>query len=260
MNPQPTTNNIISACVLGLCLIACGLLLTHGGRNLPATTSGILDNDYTEDHGSHGSVSYEVKYTFQVNGTQYRGSDTLYDKPNTPEHRVYYDPKAPNENALSSSPPDGKKILIAIVVFVVAMVAYSTLPIHPNAPVPQGAGVHQNGLGDAAGEHLTMEGGRYPATFYVGLAFFGQVAVTAYLVWFTLFLLPGGRINGDLAIAVAVICGLGATLLIYWDRWKCTTVTCSRYCSGCANLSVLYVPIVAFCYANWRGLMKLTQR
>ena len=41
---------------------------------------------------------------------------------------------------------------------------------------------------------------------------------------------------------------------------RCTEAYASQYCSGVANLSLLYVPLVALVYANVRGVRKLSGR
>jgi hypothetical protein len=47
---------------------------------------------------------------------------------------------------------------------------------------------------------------------------------------------------------------------VFRNRWRCTEAFASRFCSGLANLSMMYVPMIALVYANARGLAKLRAR
>ena len=55
----------------------------------------------------------------------------------------------------------------------------------------------------------------------------------------------------------AALAGIAGAYLVFRDRWKVNEALSSRFCSGVANLSMLYVPIVSFVYANVRGVKKL---
>jgi hypothetical protein len=218
----------------------------------------MLDNNYTEVTSSKYGKSYELTYSFTVGPARYQGKDTVYKLPEAQEQTVYYDPKNPNENSLNSSSADGRKIIAALVLLVVAIIAYGTLPIRPDAGVPSDP--QGGGIGDAAGEHLSMPGGKYPATMYVGIAFFGQVAFVSSMFASAAAFVGPGQLVRDLMVCLAILIGTGSTLWIYWDRWKCASMYCSPLCSGCANISILYVPIAAFFYANWRGILKFAGR
>jgi len=121
-------------------------------------------------------------------------------------------------------------------------------------------------VGDRAGEHLHLHRGRYDAWIHVIIGFI----YAALLLGGTLGLLAGAGV-GKLIDAVSTdrhtlemgiyitagVVGIGGAIMIFRDRWRCTEAVASRYCSGLANLSMLYVPIVAFVYASYRGVMKL---
>jgi len=117
-------------------------------------------------------------------------------------------------------------------------------------------------FGDAAGEYMRMQRGRYDAWVHVVFAFIGQIGII-------------GLIPGMIATYIAAFCGadtstvlwsglivggiLGAVgaFFTFRDRWRCIEAFSSRFCSGLANLSVLYVPLIALVYANVRGVQKL---
>jgi hypothetical protein len=61
-------------------------------------------------------------------------------------------------------------------------------------------------------------------------------------------------------LGVATFVAVATTLWVYADRWSCIEAFSSRSCSGVANLSFFYVPVIAFVYANYRGLKKLRGR
>ena len=130
-----------------------------------------------------------------------------------------------------------------------------------------------DGYGDKAGEHLRMARGRYNALPHVVLAFLG----TAVLLWMIfmaagwLVLEPPGRApvfadrqqRDTAGLVFAVTSGIIALLLAWLsfrDRWKCVEAYASRYCSGVANLSLAYVPVIAGGYALVRAFRKLNGR
>ncbi len=109
-------------------------------------------------------------------------------------------------------------------------------------------------VGDAAGEHLIMSRGRYSAWFYVVLAFALEAAAIGAVPRYVLgdlFHLP------DLGLAIGIGVGVVCSWLVFRDRWRCIEAFSSRFCSGIMNLSIFYVPLVAFVYANVRGASKL---
>jgi hypothetical protein len=121
-------------------------------------------------------------------------------------------------------------------------------------------------VGDRAGEHMHMEHGRYSAWAYVVIGFIYE----ALFLGATLGLLAGAGVGKliqavndnpqtlDLGIFVtAALVGIGGAYFVFRDRWKVNEALSSRFCSGVANLSMLYVPIVSVVYANVRGVKKL---
>lgn len=69
-------------------------------------TTAILDPTYTvtKTTGRRGThTSYNVKYTFQVDGETFRGSDSLSREPDDIETTVYFNPNNPEENLLEPS-------------------------------------------------------------------------------------------------------------------------------------------------------------
>lgn len=122
-------------------------------------------------------------------------------------------------------------------------------------------------VGDRAGEYVHLDRGRYSAWAHVVIAFIYEIL----FVGATLGLLLGAGV-GAMVHAVssdketvasamyitAGLTGLAGAWLVFRDRWKCIEAVSSRFCSGLANLSMLYVPVVAFFYANFRGVKKFS--
>ncbi len=110
-------------------------------------------------------------------------------------------------------------------------------------------------IGDADGEYAEVPHGKYRAWPHVGLAFAMEVILIAFLFTKGMeLLLHGGPAIAD---GIGMILGIAIATLIYWNRWRCIETFSSRHCSGTINMSLLYVPLIAFCYANYRGFRKL---
>ena len=260
---MPTPKNLISLAVFILSWILAPIFLFNAGHEFGASAKGSLKENYrevTSKKSSYSTTTYEVEYTFMANGKKFEDSDTLYEKPDKKECTVYYDPKHPERHSLTNSDVNLNFTVLGLSMYLVTLVAYATLPINPKSPATNGAIGIGGGIGDAEGEYLTGQGGKYAAVIYVGLAFWGQLFITSGILSIILLVASGGKIH--LSILSAMSGGLAAaiTLLIYWDRWKCITVYASKYCTGCVNISLLIVPPIAFCYANWRGILKLMRR
>jgi hypothetical protein len=123
-------------------------------------------------------------------------------------------------------------------------------------------------IGDREGEHLHMERGRYDAWAYTVIAFVGQIlflgATAGLLIGKTVAWAVGGVADAESArtamYVTAGIVGLVGAWGSFRDRWRVNEAFASRFCSGLANLSMLYVPIVAWVYANVRVIQKLRGR
>ncbi|MFO0593184.1 MAG: hypothetical protein U0441_36915 [Polyangiaceae bacterium] len=137
---------------------------------------------------------------------------------------------------------------------------YGSAAYAPPREVPQDTG--GSGYGDAALEHLYMKRGRYSAWVYVVLAYIMEAFVIGCLVG-----LPGGLLVGYLAksddamaitmLALGVPGGFGLAYLVFRDRWRVNEAFSSRFCVGIMNISIMFVPLVSFVYANVRGVKKL---
>lgn len=126
-------------------------------------------------------------------------------------------------------------------------------------PMRQWRSTTRSPVGDREGEHQGMERGRYGADIHVFFAFLLETAVVSWLIWRST---TGGHLTTDQegltpAVAASGILGLVVALLVFWDRWKCTEAYSSRFCSGVANLSIFYVPVVALVYANTRAYRRI---
>ncbi len=124
-------------------------------------------------------------------------------------------------------------------------------------------------IGDREGEHLRMERGRYDAWAYTVIAFVAQIAflgaTAGWLVGKTVAWLVAGVADDPQTARTALLVTAGIIGLVgawgaFRDRWRVNEAFASRFCSGLANLSMLYVPIVAFVYANVRAIGKLRGR
>src|SRR5262245_60266608 len=96
--------------------------------------------------------------------------------------------------------------------------------------------------GDAAGEYQLMQRGRYSAWLYVGIAFVlevGAIGGAIFALDAALFTSETARAVGGL---VGVAAGLAGAWWIFRDRWRCIEAISSGFCSGLANLSIMYVP------------------
>jgi len=115
-------------------------------------------------------------------------------------------------------------------------------------------------IGDAAGEHLAMRRGRYGAWAYVVLAFLLQAGAATSLTLSALEPMAR-RLHLSPEEPRLLLPALGAGLLValatFADRWRVVEAHASRFCSGLVNLSLLYVPFLAWGYANYRAALKL---
>ncbi len=135
--------------------------------------------------------------------------------------------------------------------------AYAKQPARPVGDVEM--------YGDAAGEYMRMQRGRYSAMVYVAFAFVFQIGTLFAFAFGILALctvpLPG---EDDMKMIIAAVpAGVAAIAGAWWcyrDRWRCIEAFSSRFCSGVANLSAMYVPIIAWGYANYRVVQKLRGR
>lgn len=122
--------------------------------------------------------------------------------------------------------------------------------------------MHQ-AVGDSGGEHLDMPRGHYNAWLHVVLSVLFQLIFWAALVpyWIGLLLGPSSLIAAPAGFRFAfAAASVALVALIYWDRWRCIEAFSSRFCSGASGISLIYVPAIAFIYANYRGIMKLFRR
>lgn len=115
--------------------------------------------------------------------------------------------------------------------------------------------------GDRAGEHLQMERGRFDAWIHVVIAYLFEVALLGALPGLGLYyalglVVPGTTIPSGIGAVVGVLFGGALAWLAFRDRWRCIEAFSSRFCSGVANLSLMYVPFVALAYANVRAVAK----
>ncbi|APR86428.1 Hypothetical protein A7982_11777 [Minicystis rosea] len=117
--------------------------------------------------------------------------------------------------------------------------------------------------GDAAGEHHLLARGRHDAWAYVYAAFLGEVALFGALPGMAATFIAHAVGMGPNAVLLAMVVfvllmGAWPAWAVFRDRWYCIEAQASRYCVGLPGISWLHVPAIAFVYANFRGLKKLT--
>lgn len=264
MKPNPTVRNWVTVVLISLCVTVGAVARNHDLRDLKSTTLGRLDDAVTENrqtsYGVETNKTYDLTYTFDVDGKHFQGSDWLREAPQSKDQQVFFDPSDPEINALRRHAVDTRVSGLWLTLFIIAVFAYSWLPTSPrDLPIddqPKDAGV----IGDSAGEFLAMGHGNHSGYLCVELAFFVQIGAVTYILTHIALLLTAGKANIDVVTLGAVILALTSTFFVYWDRWVCIETYCSRYCSGCVNISILYLPFVALIYANYRGLLKLSGR
>lgn len=268
---------VVFAIVFTLSALAGVELLTDAftAHDFNATASGTLDDNYTQvtthNNGST-SVSYEVTYTFTVNGQQYKGKDTVSTEPQDPACTVYYMKDNPAENGLEPGHVDAKLRNFGFGFLALALIAYIwgqwkqfAAGMDRSQVAAAAANVYAVGppatevrlqYGDAARENVGIKHGKYSAWVHVHIAFFAQILVLGVLVALLLTHVDSGMTQIR-AYGIAIVVAILVTLWVYFDRWRCVEAVASKSCSGVANLSLFYVPIVAAVYANYRGLRKL---
>lgn len=139
--------------------------------------------------------------------------------------------------------------------------------VHPEGKYAEGK------YGDRAGEHLTMPRGKWDAKAYVFFGFLivaGSIGVALVLTAALILEPPWTKswladrqwreATFEKLVAPAFIVSLVLAWLAFRDRWKCIERFASRYCSGLANLSMIYVPLIAAGYGVVRGFRKLRGR
>jgi hypothetical protein len=149
---------------------------------------------------------------------------------------------------------------LALASLLVAIAAYWQLPKdYPWTIGPLRQTTHA-GLSDLADGDVPIARGRYNAWIYVHLAFFLQLFAAGYLIALLVAWASGRESTDYSVLGVATSLAAAATIWIFSDRWGCIEAFSSRACSGLANFSIFYVPIVALIYANYRGFRKIWGR
>jgi hypothetical protein len=248
---------VIFAAVVTLSSVSAVLLVKRVRFEYDSSTQCVIDNSYTEitsTNSKSSSLSYRVNYKFVVGDEAYSGSDTIYQRPTNLLATVYFRAGSPQDNRLFPSRWNNQALIAAGIAIVIAMIAYWRLPRNYFIGVPT---TSREGVGDSGGEHLTTSRGKYGAWFYVEIAFFGQVVLTGVVVASLLSVVPNLQTTSDVVLGVAATLAVWLTLWVYSDRWHCIEAYSSRFCSGIANFSMFYVPVIALVYANYRAVMRL---
>jgi hypothetical protein len=102
---------------------------------------------------------------------------------------------------------------------------------------------------------------RYSAWIHVVVAYLLESMLLGMIPATVLgFALAPFTSNDAIAIWLGMLGGAVLAWRVFRDRWRCIEAYSSRFCSGLANLSLLYVPLIALIYANKRGLDKRRER
>ncbi len=124
--------------------------------------------------------------------------------------------------------------------------------------LPIDAAEHQEEL-----RELALTRGQYNADAYVFFGALFQVALLGGLPALAAATVVG-MFDEDavtpVALTVLAVVGLPGAFFTYRGRWARVEAFSSRFCSGLANLSMLYVPFIAFVYANVLVVKDLTRR
>lgn len=186
----------------------------------------------------------------------YSGTDEIVHEPTDAIATVYFTAARPRENGLYPTHWNNTAMIVAGIALVMALIAYWQLPKDYLIPAPA---TWRQGVGDSGREHLSIERGKYDASGYVEFAFFGQVVFVGILIARLLSSI-GLEATNDAVIIIASIVAVSSTLWVYFDRWRCIEAYSSRFCSGIANFSLFYVPVLALVYANYRAIARLQGR
>jgi len=245
-------------------LVACAMLARSGIVRYDSSAPGVLNPGYGKQirtsNGKVESESYLVTYKFDLRGKEYSGKGSLDAEPTGPEVTVYFMAGDPRQNALTEG-----RILIpnlagSGVAFLIAIVAYVLLPkgfrLGPGMAPP----ADHRAAGDSGYEFTRMKRGKYDAWGYVHVAFFAQVALVSAWAAFGIAVATHSEEASYALLGTAIFVGTVSALWIFGDRWSCIEAFSSRFCSGLANFSLFYVPVIAFVYANYRGFRKLQGR
>jgi hypothetical protein len=114
-----------------------------------------------------------------------------------------------------------------------------------------------NPFGDAGGEHTRMERGQYDSMIHVAIAFAVMLVFSGIMAMSFITNILKISCDDTTSLIVGGVAGAGIALLVFWNRWKCIEAFSSQASCGITNISILYVPIVALFYANWRGVKKV---
>jgi hypothetical protein len=118
-------------------------------------------------------------------------------------------------------------------------------------------------VGDAAGEFLRIRRGPHRAWAYVVVAFVFEICFLSFDIHDLLRHTRAAH-HPDMAVLLSTAAGILLSLWTYNDRWRCIEAFSSRFCFGSgyaalltSHLCMIWVPSIAFLYANYRGLRKL---
>jgi hypothetical protein len=118
---------------------------------------------------------------------------------------------------------------------------------------------------DDEDEILQMQRGRYSAWMHVVVAFLYQIGLVGGPVM--LLAQTAGEGFGmfehdatTMGLVIGGVTGLVAAFFVFRGRWSKAEAFASRYTSGIANISLLYVPHVALYYVNRSALKALFAR
>jgi hypothetical protein len=136
-------------------------------------------------------------------------------------------------------------------------------PRRPAVAAPTPPPFDEVRIGDAAGEYRRIRRGRHRAWVYVVVAFTFEICFLSFDIHGLLRHTRAAH-NPDAAILVSAAAGILLSVWVFNDRWRCIEAFSSRFCFGSgyvtlltSHLCMIWVPSIAFVYANYRGLRKL---
>ena len=89
--------------------------------------------------------------------------------------------------------------------------------------------------------------------FLINSITFGSILSFVFSVFFT----KSAETHVKYSFLVSMIVGIIIAVVVYWGKWQINEAFSSNYCSGSANISLFYVPIISAINADYRFIKKI---
>ena len=117
-------------------------------------------------------------------------------------------------------------------------------------------------VGDKSGEHRIIKRGQYNSWVWVAMGFLYNFVIIGCMAIAPIFELFGIHATDPQDAAsgwclfISIALGAAVSVIVYRNRWRCIEAFSSRFVSGFALFSMIYVPIISGIYADYRGIKK----